>query len=137
MSCLSPAALHSSFLRVGPGLVGLVLLAFVAGCGGGSTESVSVDGSSTVFPLTEAVAEEFMEDTQGARVNVGVSGTGGGFSKFLRGDIAINDASRPISPEEMEKAAENGVEYIEIPVAYDGLAVVVHPKNDWVECLTA
>ena len=137
MSCLSPAALHSSFLRVGPGLVGLVLLAFVAGCGGGSTESVSVDGSSTVFPLTEAVAEEFMEDTQGARVNVGVSGTGGGFSKFLRGDIAINDASRPISPEEMEKAAGNGVEYIEIPVAYDGLAVVVHPKNDWVECLTA
>jgi phosphate transport system substrate-binding protein len=98
---------------------------------------VSVDGSSTVFPLTEAVAEEFMEDTQGARVNVGVSGTGGGFSKFLRGDIAVNDASRPISPEEIEKAAQNGVEYIEIPVAYDGLAVVVHPENDWVECLTA
>lgn len=122
---------------MGRGLVGLVLLAFLAGCGGSSTESVSVDGSSTVFPLTEAVAEEFMEDTQGARVNVGVSGTGGGFSKFLRGDIAINDASRPISPEEMEKAAENGVEYIEIPVAYDGLAVVVHPENDWVECLTA
>lgn len=136
MSCLSPAALQWSSLRVGPGLVGLVLLAFLAGCGGGGAESVSVDGSSTVFPLTEAVAEEFMKDTQGARVNVGVSGTGGGFSKFLRGDIAINDASRPISPEEIEKAAENGVEYIEIPVAYDGLAVVVPPQNDWVDCLT-
>jgi phosphate transport system substrate-binding protein len=83
------------------------------------------------------VAEEFMEDTQGARVNVGVSGTGGGFSKFLRGETAINDASRPISPEEIEKAASNGIEYIELPVAYDGLAVVVHPENDWVNCLTA
>jgi phosphate transport system substrate-binding protein len=78
-----------------------------------------------------------MINTQGARVNVGVSGTGGGFSKFLRGDIAINDASRPISPEEMEKAEQNGIEYIELPVAYDGLAVVVHPENDWVDCLTA
>lgn len=119
-------------------LVAVFLLAIVGvGCGGGSTQSVSVDGSSTVFPLTEAVAEEFMANTQGARVNVGVSGTGGGFSKFLRGDIAINDASRPISPEEMEKAEQNGIEYIELPVAYDGLAVVVHPENDWVDCLTA
>ncbi len=120
------------------GFVGLLALAIVAvGCGGGSTNSVSVDGSSTVFPLTEAVAEEFMKDTQGARVNVGVSGTGGGFSKFLRGETAINDASRPISPEEIEKAESNGIEYIELPVAYDGLAVVVHPQNDWVDCLTA
>jgi phosphate transport system substrate-binding protein len=97
---------------------------------------VSVDGSSTVFPLTEAVAEEFMKENPRARVNVGVSGTGGGFAKFLRGETAINDASRPISPEEMEKAESNGIEYIEIPVAYDGLAVVVHPENDWVDCLT-
>jgi phosphate binding protein len=116
-------------------VLGLALV--LTGCGGGSIDSVSVDGSSTVFPLTEAVAEEFMEDTQGARVNVGVSGTGGGFSKFLRGETAINDASRPISPGEIEKAASNGIEYIEIPVAYDGLAVVVHPENDWVNCLTA
>jgi phosphate transport system substrate-binding protein len=115
----------------------LALAIVLAGCGGGSVDTVSVDGSSTVFPLTEAVAEEFMEDTQGARVNVGVSGTGGGFSKFLRGETAINDASRPISPEEIEKAASNGIEYIELPVAYDGLAVVVHPENDWVNCLTA
>ena len=138
MSCLRPTASQWPSSRLASGLVGLLALAIVAvGCGGGTTESVSVDGSSTVFPLTEAVAEEFMEDTQGARVNVGVSGTGGGFSKFLRGDIAINDASRPISPEEIEKAAQNGVEYIEIPIAYDGLAVVVHPENDWVECVTA
>ena len=88
-------------------------------------------------PLTEAVAEEFMEANQGARVNVGVSGTGGGFSKFLRSETAINDASRPISPEEIEKAESNGVEYIELPVAYDGLAVMVHPTNDWADCLTA
>ena len=138
MSCLRPTASQWPSSRLASGLVGLLALAIVAvGCAGGTTESVSVDGSSTVFPLTEAVAEEFMEDTQGARVNVGVSGTGGGFSKFLRGDIAINDASRPISPEEIEKAAQNGVEYIEIPIAYDGLAVVVHPENDWVECVTA
>ena len=115
----------------------LALVLVLAGCGGGSTDSVSVDGSSTVFPLTEAVAEEFMEGNQGARVNVGVSGTGGGFSKFLRSETAINDASRPISPEEIEKAESNGVEYIELPVAYDGLAVMVHPTNDWADCLTA
>lgn len=115
----------------------LIFAVTLPGCGGSSTESVSVDGSSTVFPLTEAVAEEFMEDNPRARVNVGVSGTGGGFSKFLRGGTAINDASRPIAPNELEKAKANGIEFIEIPVAYDGLAVVVHPKNDWVDCLTA
>ncbi len=119
-------------------LVGLVVVAVgLVGCGGSSVDSVSIDGSSTVFPLTEAVAEEFMEANQGARVNVGVSGTGGGFSKFLRGGTAINNASRPIAPNEIEKAEANGIEFIEIPVAYDGLAVVVHPENDWVDCLTA
>jgi len=114
----------------------LVLAVVLAGCGGESAESVSIDGSSTVFPLTEAVAEEFMKESPGARVNVGVSGTGAGFSKFLRGETAINDASRPISPGEQERAEEAGIEYIELPVAYDGVAVVVHPENDWVECLT-
>jgi phosphate transport system substrate-binding protein len=120
------------------GVVCLFALSLVvAGCGGGgSQQSVSIDGSSTVFPLTEAVAEEFMKANSGARVNVGVSGTGGGFAKFLRGETAINDASRPISPEEKEKARTNGIEYIEIPVAYDGLAVVVNDKNDWASCLT-
>jgi phosphate transport system substrate-binding protein len=121
------------------GVFCILALAFVyAGCGGGSSDqsTVSIDGSSTVFPLTEAVAEEFMKANSGARVNVGVSGTGGGFAKFLRGETAINDASRPISPDEEEKAKKNGIEYIEIPVAYDGLAVVVNEKNDWVDCLT-
>ncbi len=134
--------LHSLLSRCSPAFPSalfaiLVLAVVLVGCGGSSVDSVSIDGSSTVFPLTEAVAEEFMEDSQGARVNVGVSGTGGGFSKFLRGETAINDASRPIAQNEIEKAEANGVEFIEIPVAYDGLAVVVHPENDWASCLTA
>ena len=138
MSFLRTSVLPDLPLVSLPGLAAaLALVLVLAGCGGGSTDSVSVDGSSTVFPLTEAVAEKFMEANQGARVNVGVSGTGGGFSKFLRGETAINDASRPISPGEIEKAASNDIEYIELPVAYDGLAVVVHPENDWVDCLTA
>ncbi|MFB6232139.1 MAG: PstS family phosphate ABC transporter substrate-binding protein [Salinibacter sp.] len=117
----------------------MLLLAFtLVGCGGSSSrESVSVDGSSTVFPLTEAVAGEFMNANSGTRVNIGVSGTGGGFAKFLRGETAINNASRPISPAEIKKAEKNGIEFIELPVAYDGIAVVVHPKNDWANCLTA
>ena len=121
----------------------LVLSLGLVGCGGGSdgsasgpSGSVSVDGSSTVFPLTEAVAEEFMRANRGARATVGVSGTGGGFSKFLRGETAVNNASRPIAPGEIEKAEANGIEFIELPVAYDGLAVTVHPKNDWVDCLS-
>jgi len=127
---------HSTY-GSGVGIALVCAFALVwAGCGGGSANTVSVDGSSTVFPLTEAVAEEFMVDQQGARVNVGVSGTGGGFAKFLRGETAVNNASRPISPEEMEKADANGIEFIELPVAYDGLAVTVHPQNDWVDCLT-
>ena len=120
-----------------------VLSVGLVGCGGGSdgtssgpSGSVSVDGSSTVYPLTEAVAEEFMRANRGARVTVGVSGTGGGFSKFLRGGTAVNNASRPIAPGEIEKAEANGIEFIELPVAYDGLAVTVHPDNDWVDCLT-
>lgn len=98
--------------------------------------TVKVDGSSTVYPVTEAVAEEFMKEYPRVRVTVGVSGTGGGFSKFVRKETDISDASRPIRPGEAELAAQNGVEYIELPVAYDGLAIVVHPGNDWVECLT-
>lgn len=119
------------------GLVGVLLVTVsLLGCGGSSTESVSVDGSSTVFPLTESVAEEFMTENTSARVHVGASGTGGGFSKFLRGETAINDASRPIAPNEIEKAEANDIEFIEIPVAYDGVAIVVHPENDWADCLT-
>ncbi len=113
----------------------------LAGCGSGGDGTglsgrIQIDGSSTVYPLTEAVAEEFMKEHPRVRVTVGVSGTGGGFSKFVRGETDISDASRPIRASEDELAETNGIEYIELPVAYDGLAVVVHPENDWVECLT-
>ena len=136
MSVLRFSASQHDSSVFGAGLLAFVVAIFLTGCGGGSTNTVSIDGSSTVFPLTEAVAEEYMEANQGDRVNVGASGTGGGFSKFLRGETAINNASRPISQEEIAKAEEAGIEFIEIPVAYDGIAVVVHPENDWAECLT-
>ena len=141
MTDLENASLSWAQLRA-PLFSLLALSLFVlAGCGGGGDSdqlsgTVKVDGSSTVFPLTEAVAEEFMKENPRARVTVGVSGTGGGFSKFVRKETDINDASRPIRPSEAQLAEKNGVEYIELPVSYDGLAVVVNPKNDWVDCLT-
>ena len=100
--------------------------------------TVKVDGSSTVFPITEAVAEEFgmLKKHRKVRVTVGVSGTGGGFKKFLAGETDINDASRPIKQSEIDKARKNGIQYIELPVAYDGLSVVVNKKNTWVDYLT-
>ncbi|BBM70153.1 PstS family phosphate ABC transporter substrate-binding protein [Rhodothermus marinus] len=121
---------------------GVLLVLLLAGCGRGQQQegqlsgAVHIDGSSTVYPLTEAVAEEFMKQYPGVRVTVGISGTGGGFSKFVRKETDINDASRPIRPVEDSLARQNGVEYIELPVAYDGIAIVVNPQNDWVECLT-
>ena len=98
--------------------------------------SVEIDGSSTVYPVTEAVAEEFNAENPGVRVTVGVSGTGGGFKRFIKGETDFSNASRPIKASEAEDAAANGVEFIEIPVAYDGLTVVVNPGNDWVDQLT-
>ncbi len=98
---------------------------------------VKIDGSSTVFPITEAVAEEFQAAKRGAvNVTVGISGTGGGFKKFCRGEIDIADASRPIVKKEMDACREAGIQYIELPVAYDALTVVINPKNDWVKSLT-
>jgi phosphate transport system substrate-binding protein len=94
------------------------------------------DGSSTVYPITQAAAEEFLRYARGVRVSVGVAGTGGGFKRFCSGDTDINDASRPILREEIEACVAAGVEFIELPVAYDGLAVVVHPSNTWATCLT-
>jgi phosphate transport system substrate-binding protein len=91
---------------------------------------VKIDGSSTVYPITEAVAEEFQKAKKGAiKVTVGISGTGGGFKKFCRGEIDISDASRPITDKEMKACAEAGIKYFEIPVAFDALTVVVNPKN--------
>ena len=98
---------------------------------------ISIDGSSTVFPITEAMAEEFGYATGGnVKITVGVSGTGGGFKKFCAGETLISDASRPIKQSEVEMCAENGVEYVELPVAIDGLSVMVNPSNDFVECMT-
>lgn len=92
--------------------------------------AVKIDGSSTVYPITEAVAEEFQKLKRGSvKVTVGVSGTGGGFKKFCRGEIDISDASRPIKASEMEECRKSGIKYIEVPVAFDALTVVVHPKN--------
>ncbi|MBK8015666.1 MAG: PstS family phosphate ABC transporter substrate-binding protein [Betaproteobacteria bacterium] len=100
-------------------------------------EVIKVDGSSTVFPITEAVAEEFQASKRGkVRVTVGISGTGGGFKKFCRGETDISDASRPILAREMEECKKTGVQYIELPVAYDALTVVINPKNNWLKSIT-
>ncbi|WP_017661726.1 PstS family phosphate ABC transporter substrate-binding protein [Baaleninema simplex] len=104
--------------------------------GSGLSGDVLVDGSSTVFPISEAMAEEFMNENPDVRVTVGVSGSGGGFKKFCAGETDISNASRPIKESEMELCEEAGIEYVELPVAFDGISVVVHPDNDWVECLT-
>lgn len=97
---------------------------------------IRIDGSSTVFPITEAVAEEFFALYPDVRVPVGVSGTGGGFKKFYAGETDISNASRPIKDEEAQAAADAGVEYIELTVAFDGLSVLVNPENTWVDYLT-
>lgn len=97
---------------------------------------VRIDGSSTVYPISEAVAEEFNAQFPRVRVTIGISGTGGGFKKFSVGEIDISDASRPIKHKEIDKAAENGVTFIELPVAFDGLSVVVNPQNTWVDHMT-
>ncbi len=138
---------HAGWTRSLPGTAGvLVWTMVVAACGGGQTPGaaggpagdtvIRIDGSSTVFPVTEAVAEEFQKANPGARVTVGISGTGGGFQKFCRDEIDLADASRPISASEKDACQATGVDYIELPVAYDGLAVVVNPKNSWAASMT-
>lgn len=96
---------------------------------------VKVDGSSTVFPVSQVMAAEFQKQNPGVRVTVGVSGTGGGFKKFCAGETDITGASRPINSKEMELCQKNNVEYTELPIAFDGLSVVVNPQNNFVECL--
>ena len=106
---------------------------------GGEAASVliTVDGSSTVFPIAEAVAEEFGKANPNVRTpTVGISGTGGGFQKFCRGETDISNASRPIRPAEIEACKTAGIEYVEVPIAYDGLAIVVNPKNAWATTIT-
>jgi phosphate transport system substrate-binding protein len=100
-------------------------------------QTVKVDGSSTVFPITEAVAEDFQKSKRGAvKVTVGISGTGGGFKKFCRGETDISNASRPILKSEMADCKKAGISYLEMPVAYDALTVVVNPKNTWIKSMS-
>jgi phosphate transport system substrate-binding protein len=98
---------------------------------------IKIDGSSTVFPIAEAVAEEFQISKRGkVRVTVGIAGTGGGFKRFCRGETDISNASRPILKEEMDQCRAAGIKYMELPVAFDALTVVVNPQNTWVKSLT-
>jgi len=122
-----------------------IAMLFLAACGGSKTESTSgdalsgtinIDGSSTVYPITEAVAEEFQKVQPGIKVVVALSGTGGGFKKFGRAETDINDASRSIKPAEDSLAKSHNVSYVELTVAFDGMAVVVNPKNDWCKDMT-
>jgi phosphate transport system substrate-binding protein len=121
----------------------LVIAAAVAGSALGITalpvqaQLVKIDGSSTVFPITEAMAEDFQKEQKGkVKVTVGISGTGGGFKKFCRGETDISNASRPILKKEMDDCKAAGVQYIELPVAYDALTVVINPQNKWAETVT-
>lgn len=116
----------------------LVLALAVVGCGsaGKTGKTIKIDGSSTVGPISEAVAEEFMAQHPDVKVTVGISGTGGGFKKFTVGETDISDASRPIKDEEKTAAEQNSIEYVEIPVAYDGISVVVNNANDWAKSIT-
>lgn len=99
--------------------------------------TIKIDGSSTVFPIAEAVAEEFQARKKGqTQVTVGIAGTGGGFKKFCRGEIDISNASRPILKEEMEACKTAGISYIELPIAFDALTLAVHPQNTWVKDMT-
>ena len=122
-------------------LAGVVTAAMAAGITAPSAFSqgsnvVLVDGSSTVFPISEAMAEEFMADNRGTQVTVGVSGTGGGFKKFCAGEIDVTGASRPIKQEEKDACAAAGIEYIEVPIATDALTVVINNENTWAEEMT-
>jgi len=127
-------------------LATVATILLLSACGGdagsngsedGLTGSIEIDGSSTVYPITEAVAEEFMlEHGSGVRVTVGVSGTGGGFKRFCAGETAISNASRPIKDSEREQCVAAGIDPIELEIAYDGISLVAHPDNAFLECLT-
>jgi len=116
-------------------LIALLAAFVLVSCREKETELIAIDGSSTVFPITEAVAEEFQGQYK-AQVTIGISGSGGGFKKFCKSETVITNASRPIKPSEVELCKENGVEYIELPVAYDGIAVVAHKQADWIDYMT-
>ena len=114
----------------------LIALAMISGCVTGTGKEILVDGSSTVFPISQAVAEEFRKERPDVQVPVGISGTGGGLKRFVTGGIDVADASRRIKDSERDEAAANGIEYTEFTVAYDGLSIVVNSSNNFVFCLT-
>jgi phosphate transport system substrate-binding protein len=118
-------------------IITLALIGAATGIARAAVEgAVALDGSSTVYPISEAVGEEFQGANPKARVTIGVAGTGGGFQRFCNGEIDIADASRPIKSTEAEACKAKGIEYVELPIAYDGLAVVVNGANGFVDCIT-
>jgi phosphate transport system substrate-binding protein len=117
-------------------LLSAVALVLTVGVTSAQNKIIAVDGSSTVFPITEAMAEEFQKANKETKVTVGIGGTGGGFKKFCRGETDISNASRPIRDVEREECKKNNVEYIELPIALDALSVMVNPRNDWAKEMT-
>jgi len=119
------------------------IVTLLVSCGSNTSQNsdklsgtIKIDGSSTVYPITEAVAEEFRVNEPNVQVTIGISGTGGGFKKFGRGETDISDASRPIKQKEVKICKDNNISYVDLTVAYDGLAVLVNPANDWVDYFT-
>lgn len=128
--------------RVQLALLLVILTVGLGGCRCKDRLRIVIDGSGTVYPINEAIAEEFIKMRRAAglendiRITIGVSGTGGGFEKFCRGEVDIAGASRPIKAQELARCEEAGIEFIEVPIAYDGIVVVVHPENDWAHEMT-
>lgn len=125
--------LHSQLLFLA---FGSIISIFLSSCFADYEGKINIDGSSTVYPLTEAVSEEYRKIKPSIRVAVGVSGTGGGFKKFFRNETDISNSSRPISKSEIKQGKDQHIEFIEIPVSYDGLAVVVSKSNSFIDYLT-
>ncbi len=120
-----------------PMLTGVVLAVALVGCGTGERASViSIDGSSTVFPVSAVIAELYQSQYSDAAIEVRYSGTGGGLKKFCRGELDISNASRPISTRELEEAKKHQIQFLELPVCFDALTVVIHPDNTWAEKMT-
>lgn len=126
--------MQSKFVKT-LGVAAFVAAAFAVPNAHAADKIIKIDGSSTVYPITEAVAEDFQKEKK-IKVTVGISGTGGGFKKFCRGETDISDASRPILQKEIDACKEAGIQYIELPIAYDALTVVVNPKNDFIKSMT-
>ncbi len=132
--------MHRSLPTSLPRRLGIFLavtaLAFLVAACGGDSQTVRVDGSSTVFPISRAAVDAYQEANPGSRVTASSSGTSAGFQRFMRGEVDVTGASRPIREDELRRAEENNVRFLELPIGYDGLTVTTHPDNDFVDCLT-